>query len=80
MMVASMCTELQARHGMAHLGEMFKEDYDGIMDIEVVVQDSALMPTRRNNFDVDESCKRKSTKISLEIADAELLLFQYHNN
>ena len=80
MTVAGMCTEVQAQNGMAHLREMFKEYYEGIMDVEVDVPDSVSMPMRRNNYDVDESFKRKPIKTPLEMADAELSLFQYHNN
>ena len=80
MTVAGMCTEVQAQNGMAHLREMFKEYYEGIMEVEVDVPDTVSMPMRRNNYDVDESFKRKSIKTPLEMADAELSLFQYHNN
>ena len=70
MTVASMCTEVQAQNGISHLREMFKEYYEGILDTEVDVQDSASMSMRRNNYNVDESFKRKYIKTPLEMADA----------
>ena len=53
MTIAGMRTEVYAQNGMAHLQEMFKEYYEGIMEIEVDVSDFVSMPMRRNNFDVD---------------------------
>ena len=53
---------------------MFKEYYKGIMDTEVDVPDSASMPMRRNNYNVDKLFKRKSIKTPLEMADAEFIV------